>query len=73
MRKVFDLENLDCAHCAAKMEDGIRALDGVREVSVNFLTQKLVLETEDAVFQKVLKQAVKICRRIEPDCEILVK
>jgi hypothetical protein len=55
------------------MEDGIRALDGVREVSVNFLTQKLVLETEDAVFQKVLKQAVKICRRIEPDCEILVK
>ena len=73
MRKAFDLENLDCAHCAAKMEDGIRALDGVREVSVNFLTQKLVLETEDAVFQKVLKQAVKICRRIEPDCEILVK
>ena len=73
MRKTFDLENLDCAHCAAKMEDGIRALSGVREVSVNFLTQKLILDADDATFDKIVKQAVKICRRIEPDCEILVK
>ena len=73
MKKTFELEDLDCAHCAAKMEDGIRKLDGVLSVSVNFLTQKLTLEAEDAVFDSVLKQAVKICRKIEPDCTVVIK
>ena len=73
MKKTFELEDLDCAHCAAKMEEGIAKLDGVVAVSVNFLTQKLTLEAEDAVFDKVLKQAVKICRKIEPDCRVIVK
>ncbi|MBE6690663.1 MAG: heavy-metal-associated domain-containing protein [Ruminococcaceae bacterium] len=73
MKKTFELEDLDCAHCAAKMEDGIRKLDGVLAVSVNFLTQKLTLEAEDAVFDSVLKQAEKICRKIEPDCRVIVK
>ncbi|MBP3396215.1 MAG: heavy-metal-associated domain-containing protein [Clostridia bacterium] len=73
MKKVFALEDLDCAHCAARMEEGIRKLPGVVDVSVNFLTQKLTLEAEDAAFDKVLKEAVKICRRIEPDCTIVIK
>ena len=73
MKKVFAMEDLDCAHCAARMEEGIRKLPGVVEVSVNFLTQKLTLEAEDAVFDKVLKEAVKICRRIEPDCTVIMK
>ena len=73
MRKTFVLEELDCAHCAAKMEDAIRGLAGVSHVSVNFLTQRLTLEAEDGVFEKVLKQAVKICRKIEPDCRVLTK
>ena len=73
MKKTFALEDLDCAHCAARMEDGIRALAGVREVSVNFLTQKLTLDADDALFDKILKQAVKICRKIEPDCRIITK
>lgn len=73
MRKTFVLEELDCAHCAAKMEDAIRGLAGVSDVSVNFLTQRLTLEAEDGVFEKVLKQAVKICRKIEPDCRVLTK
>ena len=73
MKKTFELEDLDCAHCAAKMEEGIAKLEGVIAVSVNFLSQKLTLEAEDAVFEKVLKQAVKICRKIEPDCRVIVK
>jgi len=73
MKKVFAMEELDCAHCAARMEDGIRALEGVTDVTVNFITQQLTLEAEDAVFEKVLKKAVKICRKIEPDCRIIVK
>ncbi len=73
MKKTFDLEDLDCANCAAKMEDGIRKIPGVQSVSVNFLTQKMSLEAEDAAFDSILKQAVKVCRKIEPDCRILVK
>ena len=73
MKKVFELIDLDCAHCAARMEDGIRRLKGVTDVSVNFLTQKLTLEADDAVFEKVLKQAVKVCRKIEPDCTVVIK
>ena len=73
MKKAFDIEDLDCAHCAAKMEEGIRKLEGVVSVSVNFLTQKLTLEADDASFDKILKQAVKICRKIEPDCRVITK
>ena len=73
MKKIFALEDLDCAHCAARMEEGIRKLAGVTDVSVNFITQKLTLEADDATFDKVLKQAVKICRKIEPDCRIITK
>ena len=73
MKKTFDLEELDCAHCAARMEEGIRALEGVIDVSVNFLTQKLTLEAEDNAFEKILKKAVKICRKIEPDCRVIIK
>ncbi len=73
MKRTFELEDLDCAHCAAKMEEGIAKLEGVTSVSVNFLTQKLTLEADDAVFDKVLKQAVKICRKIEPDCRVILK
>ena len=73
MKKVFQLIDRDCAHCAARMEEGIRKLAGVTDVSVNFLTQKLTLEADDEVFEKVLRQAVKICRKIEPDCTVVIQ
>ena len=73
MKKVFDLEDLDCANCAAKMEEGIRKIEGVEEVNVNFLTQKMTLAAPDEIFDKILKQAVRVCRKIAPDCRILVK
>ena len=50
MKKVFKMQDLDCAHCAAKMEDAIRKIDGVSSVSINFLMQKMTLEADDAVF-----------------------
>lgn len=70
MKKVFRLEDLDCANCAAKMEAAINKIDGVQSAHVNFLSQKLTLEAADAQFEAVLKQAVKACKKIEPDCTI---
>lgn len=73
MKKVFKLEDLDCANCARKMEDGISKIDGVTAVSVNFLAQKMTLEADDDRFDAVLKEAVKVCKKIEPDCTVIVK
>ncbi len=72
MKKVYRLEDLDCAHCAAKMEDAIRKIDGVQSVQVNFLAQKLTLEAPDDRFDGILAEAVRACKKIEPDCTILV-
>lgn len=70
MRKVFKLEDLDCANCAAKMEDAIKKIEGVTFASVSFMTQKLVLEADDAIFDEVLAKAKKAVSKIEPDCTI---
>ena len=72
MEKTYKIE-VDCANCAAKMEDAIRKIDGVQDVSVNFMTQKLTLVCEEADLDGILKKAVTVCKKIEPDCTILVK
>lgn len=71
MKKVFKLEDLDCAHCAAKMQDAIAKIDGVTSVSINFLMQKMTLEADEAVFEDVLKKAQKAIKKVEPDCRIV--
>lgn len=70
MKKKFDLVDLDCAHCAAKMEQAIQKIDGVVSAQVNFMALKLTLEAADEDFDRVLKETVKVCKKIEPDCEI---
>ena len=70
MKKSYPLIDLDCANCAQKMEDAIRRLDGVQDISVSFLSQKLTITAEDSRFDDIMKQVVKTCRKIEPDCEI---
>lgn len=72
MRKVFKLEDLDCANCAAKMEDSINKIDGVSFASVNFMGQKMVIEADDEHFDSIMKQVVKACKKIEPDCTIIL-
>lgn len=73
MKKTFELEDLDCANCAAKMEEGIRKLDGVREATVSYIAQKLVIDADDARFDEIMKEAVKVIRKVEPDCRVLMK
>ena len=73
MKKTFKLQDLDCANCAAKMEDAIKKLDGVNNATVNFMTQKLTLDADDAKFDAILQQAVKVCKKVEPDCTIIVR
>lgn len=70
MKRIFKLENLDCASCAAKMERAIEKIKGVKEVSVSFMTQRLTIEAADEMFEDIIEMAAKACARIEPDCRI---
>ena len=72
MKKVFKLEELDCAHCAAKMQAAIAKIDGVQAVSINFLMQKMTLEADDAAFDEIVKKAQKAIKKIEPNCKIVL-
>ncbi len=72
MTKTFLMEDLDCANCARKMEDAIRKIDGVTEVHVNFLTQKMILTADDARFDEIAREAAKACRRVDADCRVLL-
>lgn len=70
MKKTFKLTDLDCAHCAQKMEDAINKLPGVTHATVSFLSQKLTIEADDV--DSVMKDVVKCCKKVEPDCEIVL-
>lgn len=72
MKKKFKMENLDCANCAAKMEAAINKIEGVKEATVSFMTQRLVIEAEDDRFDEIVKEAAAACRKVEADCRVLI-
>ncbi|MBR2315594.1 MAG: cation transporter [Clostridia bacterium] len=71
MKKVFKMEELECANCAAKMEDAISRLEGVEKVSISFMTQKMIIVADDEKLESIMDEAQKICKRFEPDCRIV--
>lgn len=73
MKKTYRLIDLDCANCAAKMEQAVKKISGVTAASVSFMTQKMTIEGDDERFDDIVKEAVRACRKVEPDCEIVVK
>lgn len=54
------------------MENAINALDGVQSATVSFMMQRLTIEADDAQFDDIIKKVVKVCKKIEPDCVILL-
>ena len=72
MKKTFRLRDLDCANCAAKMEAVINKIDGVSAATVSFRTQRLTIEADDGRFDDVVREAVRVCKKVEPDCTVLV-
>ena len=72
MKKKFKIE-VDCANCAAKMEEAVKKVDGVKDATVSFMTQKLAIEAEDSRFDAIMDEVVKACKKVKPDCEIYLK
>ena len=72
MKKKFKVENLDCAHCAAKMEEAIKNIPGVEDAVMNFMTQKLTLEiADDANMDEIVEQAQECVSKVSIVCEII--
>ena len=70
MKKTYKIE-VDCANCANLMEEATRKTAGVQNATVNFMTQKMIVEFEDGKDSKeVMKNVLKACKKVEPDCEI---
>jgi len=70
MKKTYMID-VDCANCAAKMEQAANTVEGVVTASVNYMALKMSVEfAEGADVKKVMGEILKKCRKIEPDCEI---
>ena len=72
MKKKFKMQDLDCANCAAKMEEAIKKIDGVENATVSFMMQKLTIEAEESHMDEIMEQVVAVCKKVEPDCKILL-
>lgn len=68
MKKVINLEDLDCANCAAKMECAVKKVEGVANANVNFMMQRMTVEIDSENPQAVLAEIKKVCQKVEPDC-----
>lgn len=73
MIKTYKLEELDCAHCASKIEDAVAGLPGVVKSTVTLLTQKLVVEVQEDKAASITKDIKKIVKKYEPDVEVVEK
>lgn len=71
MKKVFKLDEVDCAVCAQNMENGIKKIDGVTNATVSYVTQKLLIECDEADLERILDEAQKVMKKVEPGCKIV--
>ena len=71
MKKIFKLEGLNCAHCAAKIEEKVGKLEGVKFVVINFMTTKMTLESIDENFEEIIANVKKLISEIEPDVNMV--
>ena len=71
MKKTYILEELDCANCAAKMQEGIKKINGVNDCSITFMTKKMILDAEDEGFERIFKEVEKAIHKVEPDVEVV--
>lgn len=70
MTKTYKIKDLDCAHCAEKMERAIGKIKGVNEASITFMTQKLFIDIEDERIEEVIEEVVKTIKKIEKQVEL---
>ncbi len=71
MKRNFKLDNLDCAHCAAKMEESINKIEGVKHATVSFMLARLTIDADDARFEEIMDAAQKAVSGVNRACKII--
>ena len=71
MKAVFKLEGLDCANCAAKIENEVKKIPGVEEASVAFITQKMTIVADDGRMEEIATEAARIAKKVEGDVRVV--
>ena len=72
MKKVIAIQDLDCANCAAKMEQAIRKIEGVSSCTINFMLQRMTLEFDESNSEEIIKQIKATIKKVEPDCKLKI-
>ena len=72
MKKTFKMQELDCANCAAKMENAISKIEGVSKASISFMAQKLTIETERESLDEIMQEVVKAVKKIDSNCTVIL-
>ena len=70
MKKSFKLVDLDCANCAAKIENALNQMEGIDHATVSFMTQRMTLEASDEQFPEIVEQAKALIKKLEPDVTV---
>ena len=70
MRRIYQMEELDCANCAREIEESVKKIAGVETVQVNFILKKMTIDIDEAQAEKVMKAVKKAVRRVEPSCRL---
>lgn len=71
MKKVYKLDEVDCAVCASNMEAGIKKIAGVKNACISYVTQKLLIECEDGELDRIVDEAQKVIKKVDPRCKIV--
>ena len=71
MKKIYRMQNLDCANCAAKMERSIQKIKGVSDAQVSFMAQRLTLEAEESLLPEILEQVKRCVAKVDPNCKVV--
>ena len=71
MKKVFKLDEVDCAVCASNMEAGIKKISGVESAVVSYVTQKLLVECDEKDLDRIVDEAQKVIKKVDPRCRIV--
>lgn len=73
MTRNFVLSEIDCANCAAKVEQKIKKIKGVQDATVVFLTKKVTITADEADFDRIIAEANVVIKKVEPACELIAK
>ena len=71
MKKIYRMQNLDCANCAAKMERSIQKIKGVSDAQVSFMAQRLTMEVDESLLPEILEQVKRCVAKVDPNCQVL--